>query len=101
MIRALIITAVVTAGVLGSPLLPAKNIWEPDEGGIGGTGHGDPDNRPDLIDRPDTPERIEQMDRIDPIDPPDRPDIGSPTNGEDLGVDPVTVDPPENPNPQP
>jgi len=36
---------------------------EPDEGGIGGTGHADAVGRPDIVELPETPERIERFER--------------------------------------
>lgn len=66
---------------------------EPDEGGIGGTGHGfGTTQKPDLIERPEMPERIERIEPMERIDPPDFEHL-DPTN-VDTGVeiDPPTVD---------
>lgn len=53
---------------------PAAFGAEPDEGGIGGTGHGtEAQGAADIFERPELPERIER------IDLPERPDfVGAP-----------------------
>lgn len=55
---------------------------EPDEGGIGGTGHGIASpTKPELIERPEMPERIERVESVERMDSPnfeypDPPDLG-------------------------
>lgn len=52
-------------GVLGiSSQTFAVGINDPEEGGLGGTGHGALE-RPEGIERPDMPERIEPIERPD------------------------------------
>ncbi len=90
------------AGVL---LLLAGNVChaqkplssEPDEGGIGGTGHGIASpKKPELIERPEMPERIERVESIERIDSPnfeypDPPDLGG---ASEVDVEVPVVDQP-------
>lgn len=68
---------------------------EPDEGGIGGTGHSDSVLTPPLFDRPELPERVETPERVEV---PSFPDSPAPAAGEVVTVPtpPTTV---ENPAP--
>lgn len=58
--------ALFLTATLGCTPLLAKSAADPDEGGIGGTGHSD--TRPDLPERPETPERVEHIERPESID---------------------------------
>lgn len=65
--------------------LPAVAV-EPDEGGIGGTGHG-----PDEFELPETPERIER------VETPDVPDLPEAAGTNDIGVPPAAETDPGTP----
>lgn len=68
--------------LLAAVCLPAMAV-EPDEGGIGGTGHS-----PDEFELPETPERIE---RVETPELSDLPDAAGGNN--DTGVPAVETDP--------
>lgn len=63
----------VIAGLMSALLISiTTHAAEPDESGIGGTGHGDVVNGENIFDRPEMPDRIE---RIEPFERPEQPDF--------------------------
>ena len=85
----------VAAAIFLSTVCHAQNPLsvDPDEGGIGGTGHGDVSTqKPELIDRPEMPERIEHVERVETVDRVEPPGVDV---GESSGMDgEITVEPP-------
>lgn len=76
----------------------AASPADPDEGGIGGTGHSDSTARPELPERPDLPERIEH-ERPDILDTRDNTDMG--TSDQPGEIIEVPTDPREGGTPAP
>jgi hypothetical protein len=68
---------------------------EPDEGGIGGTGHSSSASRPDIEQRPESPERIERIERPEIA----RPEIGA-SDAIDTGAGAGAVPPDDTVTPE-
>lgn len=68
---------------------------EPDEGGIGGTGHIESESSTPLFDRPELPERVETPERVEV---PTFPDTAAPAAGE-VVTQPTPPEPVSNPTP--
>jgi len=83
-----LIAALIMALLIAAP----AQAGEPDESGIGGTGHTDTLHGDRGFERPEMPDRIE---RIEPFEAPERPDFSSapelPTPPSDAGVPPGDI----------
>lgn len=76
---------------------PWVHSAEPDEGGIGGTGHIESESSTPLFDRPELPERVETPERVE-VEVPTFPDTAAPSAGE-VVTQPTPPEPGSNPTP--